>query len=279
MHIGEMKFKQKGREEQAEADGSEEGGRVAKLLGLEGPQLYTNLLKPRIKVGNEFVTQGRNKDQVHYSIGAMAKAMFDRLFKWLVKKVNLTLDTKQKRNSFIGVLDIFGFEIFDFNGFEQLCINFTNEKLQQFFNHHMFVLEQEEYKREEIDWVFVDFGMDLQACIELFEKPMGLLSILEEESMFPKATDKSFLEKLNANHLGKSNCFIKPKPAKPGQTEGHFAIVHYAGTVSYNLTGWLEKNKDPLNDTVVDLLKKGSNEVVKILFADHPGQSGEADQE
>merc|ERR1719209_1661145 len=140
MHIGEMKFKQKGREEQAEADGSEEGGRVAKLLGLEGPQLYTNLLKPRIKVGNEFVTQGRNKDQVHYSIGAMAKAMFDRLFKWLVKKVNVTLDTKQKRAHFIGVLDIAGFEIFDFNGFEQLCINFTNEKLQQFFNHHMFVL-------------------------------------------------------------------------------------------------------------------------------------------
>merc|ERR1719209_2282174 len=136
MHIGEMKFKQKGREEQAEADGSEEGGRVAKLLGLEGPQLYTNLLKPRIKVGNEFVTQGRNKDQVHYSIGAMAKAMFDRL----VKKVNVTLDTKQKRAHFIGVLDIAGFEIFDFNGFEQLCINFTNEKLQQFFNHHMFVL-------------------------------------------------------------------------------------------------------------------------------------------
>merc|ERR1719315_684854 len=123
----------------------------------------------------------------------------------------------------------------------------------------------------------IDFGMDLQACIELFEKPMGLLSILEEESMFPKATDKSFTEKLNGNHLGKSNVFCKPKPPKPGQVAAHFAIAHYAGTVSYNLTGWLEKNKDPLNDTVVDQLKKGTNEVVKILFADHPGQSGDAD--
>jgi len=278
MHSGEMKFKQRGREEQAEVDGTEHGMKVAELLGVDGDDLYKSLTKPKIKVGAEFVTQGRNVAQVTQSVSAIAKGLFDRLFKWLVKKCNETLETGLKRAHFIGVLDIAGFEIFDYNGFEQICINFCNEKLQQFFNHHMFVLEQEEYKKEGIDWVFVDFGMDLQACIELFEKPMGLLSILEEESMFPKATDKSFLEKLNSNHLGKSNCFIKPKPAKPGQTEGHFAIVHYAGTVSYNLTGWLEKNKDPLNDTVVDLLKKGTNEVVKILFADHPGQSGDADQ-
>lgn len=106
---------------------------------------------------------------------------------------------------------------------------------------------------------------------------MGLLSILEEESMFPKATDKSFQEKLNANHLGKSAVFIKPKPSKPGQAESHFAIAHYAGTVSYNLTGWLVKNKDPLNDTVVDLLKKASNQLCVTIFADHPGQSGNID--
>merc|ERR1719494_1723586 len=276
MHSGNMEFKQRGREEQAEPDGTDAAVIVGNMLGVDGLDLCKNLTKPRIKVGNEFVTQGRNVNQVSYSVGAIAKGLFDRLFKWLVKKCNMTLETGLKRAHFIGVLDIAGFEIFDFNGFEQICINFCNEKLQQFFNHHMFVLEQEEYKREGIDWVFVDFGMDLQACIELFEKPMGLLSILEEESMFPKATDKTFTEKLNVNHLGKSTCFIKPKPPKPGQSESHFAIVHYAGTVSYNLTGWLEKNKDPLNDTVVDQLKKGSNEIIKILFADHPGQSGEA---
>ena len=104
---------------------------------------------------------------------------------------------------------------------------------------------------------------------------MGILAILEEESMFPKATDKSFTEKLNTNHLGKGPCFLKPKPPKPGLIEAHFAIVHYAGTVSYNLMGWLEKNKDPLNDTVVDMFKKGTNEIIKTLFAEHPGQSAE----
>ncbi|XP_057329277.1 myosin heavy chain, muscle isoform X23 [Microplitis mediator] len=275
MHMGGMKFKQRGREEQAEADGTEEGERVAKLLGVDCQDLYKNLLKPRIKVGNEFVTQGRNKDQVAYSVGAMSKAMFDRVFKWLVKKCNETLDTKQKRQHFIGVLDIAGFEIFDFNSFEQLCINFTNEKLQQFFNHHMFVLEQEEYTREGIEWAFIDFGMDLLACIELIEKPMGILSILEEESMFPKATDKTFEEKLNNNHLGKSPNFLKPKPPKPGQQAAHFAIGHYAGNVPYNITGWLEKNKDPLNDTVVDQFKKSTNKLLVEIFADHPGQSGD----
>ncbi|XP_042858718.1 myosin heavy chain, muscle-like [Penaeus japonicus] len=275
MHHGNMKFKQRGREEQAEPDGTEAGEICAELMGVDSEELYKNLCKPKIKVGAEFVTQGRNVDQVYYSVSAMAKGLFDRLFKWIVKKCNQTLETGMKRAMFIGVLDIAGFEIFDFNGFEQICINFCNEKLQQFFNHHMFVLEQEEYAREGIVWQFVDFGMDLQACIELFEKKMGLLSILEEESMFPKATDKTFEEKLNNNHLGKSRCFIKPKPPKAGQPENHFAIVHYAGTVSYNLTGWLEKNKDPLNDTVVDQLKKSSNALTVEIFADHPGQSGD----
>ncbi|XP_055547307.1 myosin heavy chain, muscle isoform X22 [Wyeomyia smithii] len=277
MHMGGMKFKQKGREEQAEADGTEEGDRVAKLLGVVTEDLYKNLLKPRIKVGAEFVTKGQNKDQVTNAVGALCKGIFDRIFKWLVKKCNETLDTKQKRSQFIGVLDIAGFEIFDFNGFEQLCINFTNEKLQQFFNHHMFVLEQEEYQREGIEWTFIDFGMDLQQCIELIEKPMGILSILEEESMFPKATDQTFAEKLMTNHLGKSPPFQKPKPPKPGCQAAHFAIGHYAGVVSYNITGWLEKNKDPLNDTVVDQFKKGNNNLLVEIFADHPGQSAAPD--
>ncbi|GFU70172.1 myosin heavy chain, muscle [Trichonephila clavipes] len=275
MHMGEMKFKQRPREEQAEPDGTEEGEKIGHLLGINAADLYKNLCKPKIKVGAEMVTQGRSAQQVVYSLGALAKAFFDRTFKWLVKKLNETLDTQQKRQHFIGVLDIAGFEIFDYNGFEQLCINFTNEKLQQFFNHHMFVLEQEEYKREGIDWVFIDFGLDLAACIELIEKPLGILSILEEESMFPKATDKSFQDKLNSNHLGKSPNFVKPRPPKPGQQEAHFAIAHYAGTVPYNITGWLEKNKDPVNDTVVDQCKKGSNKLLTEIFEDHPGLGGD----
>ena len=118
------------------------------------------------------------------------------MFNWIAKNINEALATKLQRSFFIGCLDIAGFEIFGFNTFEQLCINFTNEKLQQFFNHHMFILEQEEYKREGIEWVMIDFGMDLAACIELIEKPLGIMSILEEECMFPKATDKTYKEKL-----------------------------------------------------------------------------------
>ena len=144
---------------------------MAKLLDVEPGDLYRNLLKPKIKVGNEFVTQGRTRDQVYFSVGALCKAIYDKLFKWLVGRCNRTLSSiKSKKAFFIGVLDIAGFEIFEVNSFEQLCINFTNEKLQQFFNHHMFVLEQEEYQREGIQWTFIDFGLDLQACIDLIEK-------------------------------------------------------------------------------------------------------------
>ncbi|CAL4066391.1 unnamed protein product [Meganyctiphanes norvegica] len=279
MHLGELKVKQKGREEQAEADCEEIGETIAKLCGTDGASIYSNLCKPKIKVGTEFVNQGKSPDQVMYSVAAISKSMYDRNFKFLFRNCNRTLETGQKRVQFIGVLDIAGFEIFEYNGFEQLCINFTNEKLQQFFNHHMFVLEQEEYKREGINWTFVDFGMDLQACIDLFEKPMGLFAILEEESMFPKATDKSFEEKLNTNCLGTSPSFIKPRPTKLQTGQAHFGICHYAGVVNYSVTGWLEKNKDPLNDTLVEQLKNSDNALLVDLFADHPGQPTETSKE
>ena len=115
---------------------------------------------------------------------------------------------------------------------------------------HRFVVEQEEYVKEGIDWEMVDFGMDLAAAIIMFEKPMGIWAILEEESLFPKATDKSFEEKLKAS-LGKLPVFLKPQSKT--DPRAHFAISHYAGIVSYNVTGWLDKNKDPVNDTVVEV--------------------------
>merc|ERR1712098_804411 len=160
--------------------------------------------------------------------------------------------------------------IFEYNGFEQISINFVNEKLQQFFNHHMFVVEQEEYVSEGIDWVMVDFGMDLQAAFVMFEEPMGLWAILEEESLFPKATDKSFEEKLKAS-LGKLPIFLKP--ASKTDKNAHFGVSHYAGIVNYNVTNWLEKNKDPVNDTVVEIFKSTSTcQLLVHLWADHPGQ-------
>ncbi|NXM64868.1 MYH6 protein, partial [Illadopsis cleaveri] len=266
MHFGNMKFKQKQREEQAEPDGTEDADKSAYLMGLNSADLLKGLCHPRVKVGNEYVTKGQNVQQVYYSIGALAKAVYEKMFNWMVVRINNSLDTKQPRQYFIGVLDIAGFEIFDFNSFEQLCINFTNEKLQQFFNHHMFVLEQEEYKKEGIEWEFIDFGMDLQACIDLIEKPMGIMSILEEECMFPKASDMTFKAKLFDNHLGKSANFGKPRNVK-GKPEAHFSLVHYAGTVDYNIIGWLEKNKDPLNETVVGLYQKSALKLLANLFS------------
>nr|XP_057921469.1 myosin-6 [Doryrhamphus excisus] len=273
MHYGNMKFKQKQREEQAEPDGTEAADKSAYLMGLNSADLIKGLCHPRVKVGNEYVTKGQSVDQVYYAIGALAKSVYEKMFNWMVVRINQSLDTKQHRQYFIGVLDIAGFEIFDFNTFEQLCINFTNEKLQQFFNHHMFVLEQEEYKKEGIDWEFIDFGMDLQACIDLIEKPLGIMSILEEECMFPKASDQTFKSKLYDNHLGKNKMFEKPRAAK-GKSEAHFALVHYAGTVDYNISGWLVKNKDPLNETVVGLYQKSSLRLLSVLFSSYSGGDG-----
>ncbi|XP_051963793.1 myosin heavy chain, fast skeletal muscle-like [Xyrauchen texanus] len=265
LHHGNMKFKQKQREEQAEPDGTEEADKVAYLMGLNSADMLKALCYPRVKVGNEFVTKGQTVPQVYNSVSALAKSVYERMFLWMVIRINQMLDTKQARQFFIGVLDIAGFEIFDYNSMEQLCINFTNEKLQQFFNHHMFVLEQEEYKKEGIIWEFIDFGMDLAACIELIEKPMGIFSILEEECMFPKATDTSFKNKLYDQHLGKNQAFQKPKPGK-GKAEAHFSLVHYAGTVDYNIVGWLDKNKDPLNESVVQLYQKSSVKLLATLY-------------
>ncbi|MFH4981152.1 hypothetical protein AB6A40_007861 [Gnathostoma spinigerum] len=278
MHMGNMKFKQRPREEQAEADGTDEAEKASKMFGVDTEEFLKALMRPRVKVGAEWVNKGQNVDQVNWAVGAMGKAVYARVFTWLVKKCNVTLDQKgTPRDFFIGVLDIAGFEIFDFNSFEQLWINFVNEKLQQFFNHHMFVLEQEEYAREGIEWTFIDFGLDLQACIELIEKPLGIISMLDEECIVPKATDLTLAEKLNEQHLGKHPNFEKPKPPKGKQSEAHFAMRHYAGTVRYNVTNWLEKNKDPLNDTVVSVMKgSNDNDLLKEIWADYVTQEEQA---
>ncbi|CDQ61271.1 unnamed protein product [Oncorhynchus mykiss] len=130
------------------------------------------------------------------------------------------------------------------------------------------------YKKEGIDWEFIDFGMDLAACIELIEKPLGISSILEEECMFPKSSDTSFKNKLYHQHLGKNQAFQKPKIVK-GKPEAHFTLVHYAGTVDYSFTGWLDKNKDPLNESVVQLYQKSPVKLLALLYASFA--AGDAD--
>merc|ERR1712061_741372 len=254
MACGEIKFVQKGRDDQAEMGDVAFPKKVAELYGCDFNELFKAFCKPKIKVGTEWVTKGQTLEQAHTGVGGIARATFDRIFKWLIIKCNDTLiDKSMKKANFCAVLDIAGFEMFDYNGFEQISINFVNEKLQQFFNHHMFVVEQEEYVAEGIDWAMVDFGMDLAAAIIMFEKPMGVWAILEEETLFPKSSDKTFEDKLKSQLLGKAAPFAKPQSKT--DKNAHFAIIHYAGTVSYNVTGWLEKNKDPVNDTVVDILK------------------------
>ena len=272
MHSGNMKFKNKQREEQAEADGTEAPEKAGFMFGISGSEYTKALCNPRVKVGSEYVVKGQTCPQVHYGLGAICKAVFERLFNWIVACANRALSTDLPRNYFIGLLDIAGFEIFDFNTFEQLCINYTNEKLQQFFNHHMFVLEQEEYKKEGIEWATVDFGMDLAVTLGLIEKPLGIMSILEEECMFPKATDMTFRDKVMQQHVGKNDKITKVGKTKSKDKEvpdPHFEIHHYAGVVGYNVTDWLTKNKDPLNNSVVGLFKKSSMQTLQELWASY----------
>ena len=273
MHMGNMTkdFVPVGKEEQAEIKNEDTSIKVADICGIDCEWMITYFCKPKLKVGTEWVSKGQTCTGAGNSVAGIGRSIYERVFRFVVEKCNETLvDPTMKKVQYIGCLDIAGFEIFDYNGFEQICINFCNEKLQQFFNQHMFTLEQEEYVREGLDWQNVDFGMDLQKCIDMFEKPMGLLAILEEESLFPKATDATFAAKLHENLLGKCENFQKANP-KP-DPNAHFAVIHYAACVSYNLTGWLEKNKDPLNDTIVELFKNGSNALLRECFADHPGQ-------
>merc|ERR1719219_847079 len=277
MHMGNMTkdFVPVGKEEQAEIKDPTNCEKVAELLGIDCEWMITYFCKPKLKVGTEWVQKGSTCTNAANSVAGIARAIYERTFRITVDKCNETLcDPTMKKVTYIGVLDIAGFEIFDYNGFEQICINYVNEKLQQFFNNHMFTLEQEMYVREGLEWAGCDFGMDLQKCIDMFEKPMGLLSIFEEESLFPKATDATFAEKLMTNLLGKWPNFSKPNP-RP-DPDAHFAVIHYAATVSYNLTSWLEKNKDPLNDTIVEMIKNGGNKLMIECFRDHPGQPLEA---
>merc|ERR1711963_520976 len=280
MHMGNMTkdFVPVGKEEQAEIKDDTNAQKVASLCGIDCEWMVNYFCKPKLKVGTEWVSKGQTCSGAANSVGGIGRKVYELVFRFITDKCNLTLlDPTMKKVQYIGCLDIAGFEIFDYNGFEQICINFVNEKLQQFFNQHMFTLEQEEYVREGIEWANVDFGMDLQVCITMFEKPMGLLAIWEEESLFPKATDETFRGKLMDNLLGKPGCgnFQKPDPRAPDKN-AHFGVSHYAAMVSYNLTGWLEKNKDPLNDTVVELMKNGSNPLLVECFYDHPGQPLEA---
>ena len=241
--------------------------KVCHLLKIPQEPFIQGLLHPKVKAGKEWVEKVQTPEQVRSSLDALSKGIYERAFGDLVSRINRQLDRAGvglEDSCFIGVLDIAGFEIFEENSFEQLCINYTNEKLQQFFNHHMFVLEQEEYAREQIEWKFIDFGKDLQPTIELIEvpNPIGIFSCLDEDSVMPKATDKSFTEKLHGLWDRKT-----PK-YKPSRLAQGFILTHYAAEVEYSTVGWLEKNKDPLNESITRLLASSEDKHIATLFAD-----------
>ncbi|XP_057689878.1 myosin-10 isoform X5 [Corythoichthys intestinalis] len=266
LQFGNISFTKEKNHDQASMPDNTAAQKLCHLLGMNVLEFTRAILTPRIKVGREYVQKAQTKEQADFAVEALAKATYERLFRWLVHRINRALDRRQRQGaSFIGILDIAGFEIFLLNSFEQLCINYTNEKLQQLFNHTMFILEQEEYQREGIEWNFIDFGLDLQPCIDLIERPAhppGVLALLDEECWFPRATDQSFVEKLTSQQ-GNHPKFFKSKQPRG---EADFSIIHYAGKVDYKANDWLVKNMDPLNDNVASLLHQSSDHFVSELW-------------
>eukprot|EP00033_Pygsuia_biforma_P000887 GCRY01001026.1.p1 GENE.GCRY01001026.1~~GCRY01001026.1.p1 ORF type:complete len:1811 (+),score=621.26 GCRY01001026.1:127-5559(+) len=262
LHLKNIVFIQN-RKEESSVKNPEALDKAAILLGCSASKLEDAFCNPKIKAGFELVTSAQNAVQASEARDALCRALYSRCFEFLVKKINKTLSRGHPAN-FIGVLDIAGFEIFQKNSFEQLCINYTNEKLQQFFNNHMFKLEQEEYEREHIKWSHIDFGMDLQPTIDLIEKkPSGVLVLLEEECIFPNGTDESFVDKVAKNHE-KSSILSLPR-----HTKTSFNIKHYAGEVTYDTERWLNKNRDPLQEDLKKLMLASSIPLIMDIFDDH----------
>ncbi|XP_061584550.1 myosin-10-like [Cololabis saira] len=268
LQFGNVVFKKERNTDQASMPDNTAAQKLCHLLGMNVMEFTRAILTPRIKVGRDYVQKAQTKEQTDFAVEALGKATYERLFRWLVHRINRALDrTKRQGASFIGILDIAGFEIFQLNSFEQLCINYTNEKLQQLFNHTMFILEQEEYQREGIEWSFIDFGLDLQPCIDLIERPAGppgILALLDEECWFPKATDRTFVDKL-IQEQGTHSKFQRPRQLKD---KADFCIIHYAGRVDYKADEWLMKNMDPLNDNVATLLHQSTDKFVAELWKD-----------
>ncbi|KAK4423286.1 Myosin-1 [Sesamum alatum] len=220
---------------------------VATLIGCNVDELKLALSTRKMRVGNDTIVQKLTLAQAIDTRDALAKSIYSCLFDWLVEQINKSLSVGKRRTGrSISILDIYGFESFERNSFEQFCINYANERLQQHFNRHLFKLEQEEYIQDGIDWARVDFE-DNQDCLNLFEKkPLGLQSLLDEESMFPNGTDLSFANKLK-QHLKSNPCFR-------GERGKAFSVRHYAGEVTYDTTGFLEKNRDLLHLDSIHLL-------------------------
>eukprot|EP01114_Cavostelium_apophysatum_P016651 TRINITY_DN4783_c0_g1_i3.p1 TRINITY_DN4783_c0_g1~~TRINITY_DN4783_c0_g1_i3.p1 ORF type:complete len:1580 (-),score=460.18 TRINITY_DN4783_c0_g1_i3:46-4674(-) len=238
---------------------------AASLLKCKAESMDKYFVSRLMSAGNETYLVPLSPSQAASTRDAFALLLYSRLFEWLVKRINASIQSKQAFQYFIGVLDIYGFESFVTNSFEQFCINFANEKLQQHFNQTVFSLEQKEYEKEEIDWSYIDFN-DNQECLDLLEKkPICVLSILDEECKFPKSTAETFAQKLYANFIHKKH---HPYFDKPRFSNVQFAIRHYAGQVSYDTDSFLEKNRDYIVPEHLNILSQSESPFVKELVQD-----------
>ncbi|XP_042377682.1 myosin-17-like [Zingiber officinale] len=240
---------------------------TAQLLMCDAQGLENALIERVMVTPEEIITRTLVPASAIVSRDGLAKTIYSRLFDWLVEKINVSIGQDPDSKHLIGILDIYGFESFKCNSFEQFCINFANEKLQQHFNQHVFKMEQEEYAMEEIDWSYIEF-VDNQDVLDLIEKkPGGIIALLDEACMFPKSTHETFAQKLY--HTFKSN----QRFAKPKLSRTDFTICHYAGEVTYQANHFLDKNKDYVVSEHQDLLNASSCPFVSGLFPPLPEDS------
>ncbi|XP_041825966.1 unconventional myosin-Vb isoform X2 [Melanotaenia boesemani] len=230
-----------------------------RLLGVELQQMEHWLCHRKLATTSETYVKNMSAKQAANARDALAKHIYARLFDWIVEHINRALQTSSKQHSFIGVLDIYGFETFEVNSFEQFCINYANEKLQQQFNSHVFKLEQEEYMKEQIPWTLIDF-YDNQPCIDLIEARLGILDLLDEECKVPKGTDQNWAQKLYKQHSSSAH-FQKPRMSNTS-----FIIIHFADRVEYQCDGFLEKNRDTVYEEQINILKASQFQLVADLF-------------
>ncbi|KLU84916.1 hypothetical protein MAPG_03950 [Magnaporthiopsis poae ATCC 64411] len=231
--------------------------RACAILGINATEFAKWIVKKQLVTRGEKIISNLTQAQAVVVRDSVAKFIYSSLFDWLVDIINRSLATDEVLNrvkSFIGVLDIYGFEHFAKNSFEQFCINYANEKLQQEFNQHVFKLEQEEYLKEQIDWTFIDFS-DNQPCIDLIEGKLGILSLLDEESRLPMGADEQFVNKLHTHYSGDKHKFYK----KPRFGKSSFTVCHYAVDVTYESEGFIEKNRDTVPDEHMAVLRASSN--------------------
>ncbi|XP_035538771.1 myosin-11-like [Juglans regia] len=270
LHLGNIEFA-KGKEVDSSVPKDDQAKfhlrMTAELLMCDAVALEDALCKRVMITPEEVIKRSLDPQSAAISRDALAKTVYSRLFDWLVDKINVSIGQDPNSKSLIGVLDIYGFESFKTNSFEQFCINFTNEKLQQHFNQHVFKMEQEEYTKEEIDWSYIEF-VDNKDVLDLIEKkPGGIIALLDEACMFPKSTHETFANKLYQTFKNHKR-FIKPKLSRT-----NFTIAHYAGEVLYQSDQFLDKNKDYVVPEHQDLLGVSTCPFVAGLFPPLPEET------